>query len=77
MLNTDFGEGLAMEKVRLFYHGTSTADICQLTPISKNHHSLEETVAYLTPNRAYALFYICYHRADLAVVVPGDVFRLA
>ncbi len=42
----------------IFYHGTSLPGITDLNSVSKTHDSLQSSAVYLTPNRAYALFYI-------------------
>ena len=44
--------------MKYFYHGTTVSDITILNNSSKSHWTEEKTVVYLTPNRAYALFYI-------------------
>jgi hypothetical protein len=41
----------------LFYHGT-TEELSELNAISIDHADTHNSVIYLTPNRAYALFYI-------------------
>lgn len=40
-----------------FYHGSTTADIKVLNAVSASH-TTGAPVVYITPNRAYALFYI-------------------
>ena len=41
----------------IYYHGT-TEDLTKLNAVSKDHADAHNSVVYLTPNRAYALFYI-------------------
>lgn len=41
-----------------FYHGCSEGGIKVLTPRSASHDGSGRQVVFLTPNRAYALFYI-------------------
>ncbi len=41
----------------IYYHGT-TEELTVLNAVSKDHADAQNSVIYLTPNRAYALFYI-------------------
>lgn len=41
----------------IYYHG-ATEELTELNAVSKNHVDAAKPVVYLTPNRAYALFYI-------------------
>lgn len=40
------------------YHGSTRENIKALNAVSKDHHSTDNRVAYLTSSRTYALFYI-------------------
>jgi len=40
------------------YHGSPVAGITELGTLSKTHDETASSAVYLTPNRAYALFYI-------------------
>ena len=42
----------------MFYHASTVAGIRELLPMSATHDTARIPVVYLTPNRAYALFYI-------------------
>lgn len=42
----------------IFYHGSPLAGITELGTRSVTHDQAKASVVYLTPNRAYALFYI-------------------
>jgi hypothetical protein len=42
----------------IFCHGSSVCGITELYPCSTAHDDTSSPVIYLTPNRAYALFYI-------------------
>lgn len=41
-----------------FYHGSPIANIAELSTLSYTHDESKKSAVYLTPNRAYALFYI-------------------
>lgn len=41
----------------IYYHGTME-DLNELNAVSKDHADAQNSVVYLTPNRAYSLFYI-------------------
>jgi len=43
--------------MQIYYHGTME-ELTELNTVSKDHADTQDSVVYLTPNRAYALFYI-------------------
>ncbi len=55
-----------------FYHGTLVSGITEVRAVSKSHDIAESSVVYVTPNRAYSLFYIIDKGINWVTCGVGD-----